>query len=193
MTENSTSAIDKRTGRPFGDHGTGDQAIDWIMNHAGMDDRCECEVFLKSWMEGDLDEWPEFYEWLAKVSPVPTDEKMTTPIDDGTGQSAGFDVVTPDDLQAALEARSQSWARGETALDRKPVDPAPSTHVVLPNARFWNGNPCDPDALAGSLERYAKIRPGGDRDLWAMREAAKWIRAVIASTPPPETREAGSE
>jgi hypothetical protein len=57
---------DPRTGRPLGDHGTALQAIDWILNHCNSSDRFEIQPFLKSWMEGDLDEWPEFYEWLSR-------------------------------------------------------------------------------------------------------------------------------
>lgn len=59
--------IDQRTGRQFGDHGTALQAIDWALNHMPSRDNYELDVFLRSWMEGDLDEWPEFYEWLASA------------------------------------------------------------------------------------------------------------------------------
>jgi len=58
------SGIDKRTGRPFGDHGTANQAIAFAID--GMNGWCsEPEVFLKAWREGDLTEWPEFYIWLG--------------------------------------------------------------------------------------------------------------------------------
>jgi len=60
--------IDPRTGRPIGDHGTALQAIDWVLNKGGSDARCEMEVFLKNWMEGNLDEWPEFYAWLSATA-----------------------------------------------------------------------------------------------------------------------------
>ena len=63
--------IDPRTGRPLGDHGTGEQAVDWVLNHADIDTRCQPDQFLKGWREGDLLEYPEFYEWLAKQPTVP--------------------------------------------------------------------------------------------------------------------------
>lgn len=63
--------IDPRTGRPLGDHGTGGQAIDWVLNHSNDDDAYNLEAFLKAWQEGGaFEEWPEFYEWLA-LQPVP--------------------------------------------------------------------------------------------------------------------------
>jgi hypothetical protein len=52
---------DPRTGRPCGDHGTAEQAIRYALDHAGN----ECQEFLQAWNEGALDEWPEFYPWLA--------------------------------------------------------------------------------------------------------------------------------
>lgn len=54
--------IDPRTGRPAGDHGTALQAIQYAVEW----ERLEADTFLKCWLEGDLDEWPEFYEWLKK-------------------------------------------------------------------------------------------------------------------------------
>ncbi|MEQ1950962.1 hypothetical protein ABMA59_06045 [Mesorhizobium sp. CN2-181] len=54
--------IDPRTGRPIGDHGTAIQAINYALD-VERDDR---EAFLRCWREGDLEEWPEFYAWLAK-------------------------------------------------------------------------------------------------------------------------------
>jgi hypothetical protein len=60
------SDIELTHGHPIGDHGTALQAINWVLNHGGPDARCEIEAFLKNWMEGNLDEWPEFYAWLAK-------------------------------------------------------------------------------------------------------------------------------
>lgn len=54
-------SLDPRTGRPFGDHGTAEQAIDFAISVADT----EAEAFLRSWQQGDLDEWPEFYVWLA--------------------------------------------------------------------------------------------------------------------------------
>lgn len=45
-------------------HGTGEQAIEWCLNHNGIVG-LEAEAFLKAWQQGDAEaEWPEFYEWL---------------------------------------------------------------------------------------------------------------------------------
>lgn len=60
-----TQSIDPRTGRPIGDHGTGEQAIRWVLHYADFDTRCQPDQFLQGWEEGDLQEYPEFYEWLA--------------------------------------------------------------------------------------------------------------------------------
>lgn len=57
--------IDPETGRPVGDHGTGEQAIDWVLNHSGDSDLYNMEAFLKCWNEGSAyEEWPEYYVWL---------------------------------------------------------------------------------------------------------------------------------
>jgi len=56
---------DPRTGRPYADHGTAEQAIDFAIDHAAI----EADNFLRSWREGDLNEWPEFYRWLNEVQP----------------------------------------------------------------------------------------------------------------------------
>ncbi len=52
--------INRNTGRPYGDHGTAEQAIEYAMNHADG----EIDAFLRCWQQGALDEWPEFYTWL---------------------------------------------------------------------------------------------------------------------------------
>lgn len=55
---------DPRTGRPWGDHGTANQALEYALDHeANFGDP---EAFLRCWREGDLEEWPEFYVWLAE-------------------------------------------------------------------------------------------------------------------------------
>lgn len=56
-----STGIDPFTGRPFGDHGTSLQAITFALD---VDTSGEALTFLRSWREGDLEEWPEFYEWL---------------------------------------------------------------------------------------------------------------------------------
>lgn len=49
------------------DHGTAQQAIEWVL-HVNNDDH-ERE-FLLAWQEGSArDEWPEFYEWLDEQTP----------------------------------------------------------------------------------------------------------------------------
>ena len=53
--------IDPRTGRAIGDHGTANQAIEFAIDWSVCDD---ATTFLRSWQQGDLDEWPEFYRWL---------------------------------------------------------------------------------------------------------------------------------
>lgn len=54
--------IDPRTQRPIGDHGTAQDAIDFVLAHCRT---LECETFLRGWREGWLEEWPEYYVWLA--------------------------------------------------------------------------------------------------------------------------------
>lgn len=45
------------------DHGTAIQAINFALNFKLC---CEPDTFLRSWREGDLRDWPEFYGWLSK-------------------------------------------------------------------------------------------------------------------------------
>lgn len=56
-------AIDPRTGRPIGDHGTALQAINFALDKTGLAPE-QTEIFLWGWREGNLDDWPDFYEWL---------------------------------------------------------------------------------------------------------------------------------
>jgi hypothetical protein len=53
----------------------------------------------------------------------------------------------------------------------------------LPSVTWWNGAKGPATNLADSLDAYARVRPGGDRDTWAMRAAARWIREVTALAP----------
>jgi hypothetical protein len=55
------SVVDDSTGRPAGDHGTANQAIEYALNVA---EDHEAPDFLRAWQQGDLGEWPEFYDWL---------------------------------------------------------------------------------------------------------------------------------
>ncbi len=50
--------------RKLGDHGTAQQAIDFLLTHRQAPG--EETSFLRGWTHGDLIEWPEFYEWLDK-------------------------------------------------------------------------------------------------------------------------------
>lgn len=61
-----SAAIDPRTGRPLGDHGTAVDAINFAVDEVPFGECPEPDTFLRAWREGDLEEWPEFYEWLAK-------------------------------------------------------------------------------------------------------------------------------
>lgn len=57
---------DPRTGRAVGNHGTAVQAIDYALGQTAGD----VETFLRAWREGSLEEWPEFYAWLAASEPA---------------------------------------------------------------------------------------------------------------------------
>lgn len=57
---------DPRTGRPCGDHGTANDAIEFVTSGAADCGPGEEADFLRAWQQGDLDEWPEFYAWLRK-------------------------------------------------------------------------------------------------------------------------------
>lgn len=52
-----------------GDHGTAQDAIDFILDSP---EPWSASEFLPRWREGNLDEWPEFYEFLAKRTPAPS-------------------------------------------------------------------------------------------------------------------------
>lgn len=54
--------IDPTTGRPYGDHGTALDAINWLLKQGYEED---AQVFLRCWYEGNLAEWPEYYAWLT--------------------------------------------------------------------------------------------------------------------------------
>lgn len=60
MTE---ATIDPHTGRPLGDHGTAQDAIDYVLGSGALYHEV-ADVFLTAWREGNLGEWPEFYAWL---------------------------------------------------------------------------------------------------------------------------------
>jgi hypothetical protein len=64
----STQPIDPRTNRPVGDHGSATDAIAYTLDGAHHDfDQGNALAFLEAWNEGGaFEEWPEFYQWLAK-------------------------------------------------------------------------------------------------------------------------------
>lgn len=60
--------IDPRTGFPVGFHGGYSHAVDYALDA----DRHESDpanqlAFLQCWREGNLDEWPEYYDWLRSI------------------------------------------------------------------------------------------------------------------------------
>lgn len=58
--------IDPRTGRPLGDNGTAQQAIDFTLSYEHPDMLGQEREFLLAWRDGTaVEEWPEFYKWLA--------------------------------------------------------------------------------------------------------------------------------
>lgn len=68
MPRTTKISLDPRTGRQYGDHGSAADAVDFLLDsHQAPGEETE---FLKSWRQGSLDEWPEFYEWLAKREAV---------------------------------------------------------------------------------------------------------------------------
>lgn len=67
----TTNQVDPRTGRTFGDHGSGSDAIEFALEDPkGVidGDLANMEAFLSDWREGGPhEEWPEFYQWLREV------------------------------------------------------------------------------------------------------------------------------
>ena len=50
-------------GAPRTNHGTANQAVEWVVNVNRDGQERES---LSCWQQGNLDEWPEFYVWLDK-------------------------------------------------------------------------------------------------------------------------------
>lgn len=60
-------------------HGTHAQALEFALNV--HEDPLQTYEFLKAWREGDLGEWPEFYEWLdQQPTPTPTAAEPAYPV-----------------------------------------------------------------------------------------------------------------
>lgn len=60
--------IDPKTGREWDDYGELDEAVKWILHVSSDTDPANLHEFLLGWEEGDLDEWPEYYQWLKDKS-----------------------------------------------------------------------------------------------------------------------------
>lgn len=74
---------DPNTGRPYGDHGTANQALEWCSQTHG--DGFDTSDFLGAWRDGSAwEEWPEFYEWLM---PFPAERTRRQ-----TGHLAAADI-----------------------------------------------------------------------------------------------------
>jgi hypothetical protein len=57
------SNIDPNTGRPCGDHGTAQNALDYALDV--IEDWAEMVDFLTAWRDGAaFEDWPEYYDWL---------------------------------------------------------------------------------------------------------------------------------
>lgn len=54
--------IDRTTGRPVGDHGRAEDAINFAIDQLDA----EQDTFLRAWRSGDLSEFPDFYDWLRE-------------------------------------------------------------------------------------------------------------------------------
>lgn len=59
--------IDPNTGRPLGDHGTANDALEWMWDHSGDVDPGNQAAFLECWRDGSaFEEWPEYYVWMKE-------------------------------------------------------------------------------------------------------------------------------
>lgn len=98
----ATNVSDPRTGRPLGDHGTANDAVEFILNSPQIMAPDEGTEFLRAWREGDLDEWPEFYEWLAEREatlspPLPSPDVERLPTEamvDAGAQALAIWIIT---------------------------------------------------------------------------------------------------
>ncbi len=51
-------------GEALANRGAAADAIDFVLDGPGTV-YAEAGIFLKNWREGDLEDWPEYYAWLA--------------------------------------------------------------------------------------------------------------------------------
>lgn len=64
MDDKLTETVERRS-----DHGTHEQAVKFALEV--HDDTLQTYEFLQAWSHGNLDEWPEFYEWLDAQQVAP--------------------------------------------------------------------------------------------------------------------------
>ncbi|MCI2809336.1 hypothetical protein [Eoetvoesiella caeni] len=138
----------------------------------------------------DDDDYAEYSEALdaASFAPQPAEpvvkESLTAaePEDDKLNLDRLADYIAdnwPDKKYSLEEVCQRLHATWPTAF--MPAEP-----VTWPLVTWWDGAQGPAERLAESLEGYAKIKPGANRDVWAMKAAAKWIRAVLATPQPAE-------
>jgi hypothetical protein len=58
--------LDENTGFPVGFHGGHSHAVDYMLDRMEADPGNQVE-FLRAWREGNLEEWPEYYEHLHTI------------------------------------------------------------------------------------------------------------------------------
>ena len=58
--------LDERTGFAVGFHGGYSHAVDYALDHMEQDPGNQVD-FLRAWREGNLEEWPEYYEHLHSI------------------------------------------------------------------------------------------------------------------------------
>lgn len=86
------------------------------------------------------------------------------------------------DVYALDVAQNETNKEAMCELIRLAEAPQPTNGAngaKLPLVMWWNGKEGPATNLADSLENYATVKPGADRDKWAMRAAASWIRKVV--------------
>jgi hypothetical protein len=96
-----------------------------------------------------------------------------------------YDLIDDED---AAEPLDYAIAHAKKALEILATINEPQAAPTLPKVMWWNGHMGEAVTLADSLETYSKIRPGADRDKWAMRAAAKLIREVCSTLTRPESK-----
>ncbi len=178
------SDIDKRTGRPYGDHETPLQAITYSVEVL----KVERDTFLKSWMEGDLDEWPEFYEWLAKQ---PVEAALSTDAEP-VGYTDQSELTNDQGHGIFAHASSDRKWLGDNpiALYSEPVKTAPAVAVkaieavwkyslvIESSVRRGDG----PDQYAGVTEALRLVKEARSALSAQVQDVAGWWLAPDDAT-----------